>query len=201
MTDDERIELARAGMKVPEDFTVNGMNKGNCYLLKEEDFPSRKLFNEERFRRAGVVIREWQKTDQYKVAAREMGYLSVKKRDDERRRLSYEKADAAEILLIEKLDSMGAGVSTNEMVASCIDLIAKELAKRGMTQISELKVNELINISNHLLALVKAASSVRRDNNLGKNTIVAQNITVNNNSSKTGGVIGGLEDVIDVEVE
>lgn len=193
-------EEIRARMKVPEDFEFEGMSKANGYLMEESGLSGIE-WNRERFRRSGKVARAWQKDSGYLAAAREMGTLTRAKAWDERRRKNYERADAAEVMLLEKMDSQGEGVSTNEMVASCINLIAKELAKRGVAGVEELKTSELINISNHLLALTKAASNVRRSG-VCDSKIIAQNVTINaGNSSKTGGVVGGIRDVIDLRGE
>lgn len=188
------LDKQRDLLKTPDTFMVDGMCRANGYLLDTTGMTGKEI-NQERFRRGSIVSRAYHKTDEYKAL------LSNYQKELDRRRLeAREKADRAEVLLIERLDTREDGLSTNEMVAGCIDIIAKELSKRGVSQVEELKTNELINISNHLLGLVKAAAAVRNSSKFGT-AVVAQNLTINNNSSKTGGVIGGLQDVLDAEVK
>ena len=76
-------------------------------------------------------------------------------------------------------------------------MIARELAARGVRDVEKLDTKELILISNNLLALTKAAAAVKKEMNWKPNTVV---IPVTQSSSKTGGAVGGLSDVIDVRV-
>lgn len=192
---EEELDRQRDLLKTPDTFTVDGMCRANGYLIDTTGMTEREI-NKEKFRRGSIVSREYHKTDEYKAL------MSNYHKELDRRRLeAREKADKAEVLLIERLDTREDGLSTNEMVAGCIDIIAKELSKRGVSQVEELKTNELINISNHLLGLVKAAAAVRNSCKSMGAAVVAQNVTINNNSSKTGGVIGGLQDVLDADVE
>lgn len=192
---EEELDKQRDLLKTPDTFTVDGMCRANGYLIDTTGMSEREI-NKEKFRRGSIVSREYHKTDEYKAL------MSNYHKELDRRRLeAREKADKAEVLLIERLDTREDGLSTNEMVAGCIDIIAKELSKRGVSQVEELKTNELINISNHLLGLVKAAAAVRNSCKSMGTAVVAQNVTINNNSSKTGGVIGGLQDVLDADVE
>ena len=57
-------------------------------------------------------------------------------------------------------------------------------------------MKDLVLISNTLIGLMKTASATKKDQGWKPNVQV-NNVTVNN-SSKTGGVVGGLKDVIDL---
>ena len=102
-----------------------------------------------------------------------------------------------EVLLLEKLTAREDGVTTSELVANCINLIAKELAKRGASGVEQLELKDLVLISNTLIGLMKTASATKKEQGWKVPQVQVNNVTVNN-SSKTGGVVGGLEDVIDI---
>ena len=91
-------------------------------------------------------------------------------------------------LLLEKLTSHQDGFATSELVAGCINMIARELAARGVRDVEKLETKDLILISNNLLALTKAAAAVKKEMNWKPNTVV---IPVTQSSSKTGGAVGG----------
>ena len=57
-------------------------------------------------------------------------------------------------------------------------------------------MKDLVLISNTLIGLMKTASATKKEQGW-KPAVQVNNVTVNN-SSKTGGVIGGLEDVVDL---
>ena len=82
------------------------------------------------------------------------------------------------------------------MIACAINIIAGELSTRAREGVKTLDTKELVLISNTLTGLAKAASSVKRAEGW-KPQVQVNNVTVNN-SSKTGGVVGGLRDVIDL---
>lgn len=179
---------------VPEDFEVNGWCKRNNYLLKEEDFASKVLYTRERFRRSSFIMREWLKTDE----GRKRQAVVVKARWEERVAKAKAESDTTEVLLLEKITTHEEGMSTAELVAGCINMIARELSKRGVRDVENLELKDLILISNNLLALTKAAAAVKKDMNWKPNTVV---VPVVQSSSKTGGAVGGLKDVIDLRTE
>jgi len=184
------------GKKLPEDFTVNGWNKANNFGVDFSQYESKAVANKERFRRSGIVMRAYQQTDTYKEAMR------VAATDAWNARVMKAKnaSDTAEVLLLEGLIAKRyEGDTAAEIISSAITNIACELAKRGTKNIDELDTKELIQISNMLLGLTKAASAAKRTEGWKPNVQV-NNVTVNN-SSKTGGVVGGLKDVIDLRVD
>ena len=181
----------RAINTFPDDFTINGWNRLNNYGLRREDFPDGKKYTQERFRRSGAVQRAWMQTEEGKKAQS----LVTKAMWEERALKAKQESDTTEVLLLEKLTSHSDGMATSELVAGCINVIARELAKRGVSQVEELELKDLILISNNLLALTKAAAAVKKDMNWKPNTVV---VPVVQSSSKTGGVVGGLKDVIDI---
>lgn len=183
-------------LQMPDDFTdENGWCRANNYGLKEEDFPTRVLFNQERFRRSSKVYKQYQKTEEYKTAMVEWG----KDNWEERSRKAHQVSDTTEVLLLEKLVMREDGVTTSEMVANCINVIARELAKRGAGSVEELELKDLVLISNTLIGLMKTAAATKKETGFKPNVQV-NNISVNN-SSKTGGVVGGLKDVIDLRAK
>lgn len=186
--------MAEEKKAVPDTFEVNGWCRANNYLIKEEDFPNRVTANRERFHRAKLVANAWAKTDEGRK------YLSdvAKKRWEDRVAAAKQEADTTEVLLLEKITSHQDGFATSELVAGCINMIARELAARGVRDVEKLDTKELILISNNLLALTKAAAAVKKEMNWKPNTVV---IPVTQSSSKTGGAVGGLSDVIDLRVD
>lgn len=180
---------------VPDDFGVNGWCRNNNYLLKVEDFESKQKYTQERFKRASTVSRAWLATDE----GRKKASIASKARWEERALKAKQESDTTEVLLLEKITTHEEGLSTAELVAGCINVIARELAKRGTTQVENLELKDLIQISNNLLALTKAAAAVKKDMNWKPNTVVVAPQVVS--SSKTGGVVGGLKDVIDLRDE
>ena len=177
----------------PSDFTVNGWNRDNNYGLRREDFANGNDYNKERFKRSGIVRGAWLKTDE----GRRMQSLVVKEQWENRALKAKQESDTTEVLLLEKITSHADGMATAEMVAGCINLIARELSKRGVAQIEELSLKDLILISNNLLGLTKAAAAVKKEMDWKPNTVVVNNVS----TSKTGGVVGGLQDVIDLRTE
>lgn len=177
------------------DFEYNGWSTANGYLCRREDFPDAKSYAQEKFRRAGEVQRAWMKTEEGRSLARVQG----KNAWDERVRKAREESDTTEVLLLEKLTTHEEGFSTSELVAGCINMIARELAKRGVRDLEKLELKDLILISNNLLGLTKAAAAVKKEQGWKPNVQV-NNVTVTT-SSKTGGVVGGLKDVIDLKDE
>ena len=177
----------------PSDFTVNGWNRDNNYGLRKEDFANGNDYNKERFKRSGIVRGAWLKTDE----GRRMQSLVVKEQWENRALKAKQESDTTEVLLLEKITSHADGMATAEMVAGCINLIARELSKRGVAQIEELSLKDLILISNNLLGLTKAAAAVKKEMDWKPNTVVVNNVS----TSKTGGVVGGLQDVIDLRTE
>lgn len=181
------------GAKLPYDFEYKGWSKANNFLMGESGITDKQEFIKERFIRSSQVLRAWQKTPEGREAA------SIKHKEVWRQRAlaAKEQSDTAEVLLLEKIvEKDRNGVTTAAMVAGCINVIARELSKRGVTQVSELPLKDLVLISNSLLALTKAAANVKKDENWHPQVQV-NNVMVNN-SSKTGGVVGGIQDVIDV---
>lgn len=189
-------EKARKGkrpkVRMPDDFTVNGWCRANNYLITEEEFPDPKLRTRERFKRACKVMHAYQQTDEYRRAFS----LAQVENWEERAAAAKQQSDTTEVLLLEKLTMREDGVTTSELVANAINMIAKELAKRGARDVAELELKDLVLISNTLIGLMKTASATKKDQNW-KPAVQVNNVTVNN-SSKTGGVVGGLADVIDL---
>lgn len=186
--------MSKIKNSVPEDFEVNGWCKRNNYLLKEEDFESKVLYTRERFKRSSFIMREWLKTDE----GRKRQAVVAKSRWEERVAKAKAESDTTEVLLLEKITTHEEGMSTAELVAGCINMIARELSKRGVRDVESLELKDLILISNNLLALTKAAAAVKKDMNWKPNTVV---VPVVQSSSKTGGAVGGLKDVIDLRAE
>lgn len=185
-----------SSIKLPNDFEFNGWSKANNYLMGESGITDKKEFVKERFRRSSSVMRAWQKSPEGRVA---MGVAS-RERWAERALRAKEQSDTAEVLLLENIVQRDKdGITTASMVAGCINMIARELAKRGVKQVSELSLKDLVLISNSLLALTKAAANVKKEEKWHPQVQV-NNVMVNN-SSKTGGVVGGLQDVIDVSTQ
>ena len=177
----------------PDDFEVNGWSRGNNYLM--DGFEGSKVeYNRERFKRSSAVMRAWLQTDE----GRERQAVIAKSRWEDRVAAAKQEADTTEVLLLEKITSHQDGFATSELVAGCINMIARELAKRGVQDVEKLDTKELILISNNLLALTKAAAAVKKEMNWKPNTVV---IPVTQSSSKTGGAVGGLSDVIDLRVD
>lgn len=178
--------------RYPDDFEVNGWSRANNYLM--DGFEGSKVeFNQERFRRSAAVMRAWLQTDKGREIQREI----ISAHWDARAMAAKQSADTTEVLLLEKITAHSDGLATSELVAGCINVIARELAKRGTNQVEDLEIKDLIQISNCLLGLTKAAAAVKKDMNWKPNTVV---VPVVQSSSKTGGVVGGLKDVIDVDV-
>lgn len=187
--------MSESKLRMPDDFEVNGWSRNNGYLLKAEDFPDKAEYNRERFRRSSAVFRGWLKTD----AGREAQAVTQKQAWENRALKAKSESDTTEVLLLEKLTSHEEGLATAELVAGCINMIARELAKRGVRDIESLELKDLILISNNLMGLTKAAAAVKKDMNWKPNTVVVAPQVVS--SSKTGGVVGGLKDVIDIRTE
>ena len=182
-------------IRMPDDFTVNGWCRANNYLVTEEEFPDARERSKEKYRRGLKVYNAWQQTKEYKDRASAVMVENWEERAAAARRQS----DTTEVLLLEKLTVREDGVTTSELVANAINMIAKELAKRGAAGVEELELKDLVLISNTLIGLMKTASATKKDQGW-KPAVQVNNVTVNN-SSKTGGVIGGLKDVIDVRAE
>ncbi len=184
------------GNKVPEDFEFNGWSKANMYLMPSSGITNKVEYVRERFRRAVKVQNAWQKTPE----GRKAQSLAVKERWETRAREAREQSDTAEILLLERIvEKEKDGLSTATLISGCINLIARELAKRGAKNLEKLSIKDLIQISNSLLGLTKAASAAKKEAKW-QPQVQVNNVTVNN-TSKTGGVVGGLQDVIDVSTE
>lgn len=181
------------GVKVPLKFEYNGWSKSNNYLMDETGIKEgTQEYYRERFRRSSAVCRAYFATDDAKML--------VKKDWDKRSQAARQTSDTTEILLLEKITQGEVrGHSTAELVAGCINLIARELAKKGATQVEELSTKELIQVGNFLLGLTKAASAAKKETNW-QPQVQVNNVTVNN-TSKTGGVVGGLQDVIDISTQ
>lgn len=182
-------------IRMPDDFMFNGWCRDNNYLLSPEDFDNKWAYTKERFKRATAVYREFAKTPEAKAA------LSVEKRAEWDKRVAeaHRTSDTTEVLLLEALTKREDGLTTSEMVANCINLIARELAKRGATNLADLQLKDLVLISNTLIGLTKAAAATKKETDW-KPQVQVNNVTVNN-TSKTGGVVGGLRDVIDLREE
>ena len=179
-------------IRMPDDFTVNGWCRANNYLVTEEEFPDARERSKEKYRRGLKVYNAWQQTKEYKDRASAVMVENWEERAAAARRQS----DTTEVLLLEKLTVREDGVTTSELVANAINMIAKELAKRGAAGVEELELKDLVLISNTLIGLMKTASATKKDQGW-KPQVQVNNVTVNN-SSKTGGVVGGLKDVIDL---
>lgn len=179
---------------LPDDFEWNGWSRANNYLLDGCSFENKVEFNRERFRRSTAVWRAYQATDE----GRKRQAVASRERWEERALKAKQESDTTEVLLLEKLTTHEDGFATSELVAGCINMIARELAKRGVRDVESLELKDLILISNNLLALTKAAAAVKKDMNWKPNTVV---VPVVQSSSKTGGVVGGLKDVIDIRDE
>lgn len=179
---------------VPEDFEFNGWSKANNYGLKREDFADAKEWARTRYGRAVKVSAAWRKTDE----ARKATAIVMAEKWEERVAKAKRASDTTEVLLLEKLTTHEDGMATSELVAGCINMIARELAKRGVRDVEQLELKDLILISNNLLALTKAAAAVKKDMDWKPNTVV---VPVVQSSSKTGGVVGGLKDVIDIRAD
>lgn len=184
--------MAKEKNNYPDDFEFNGWSRNNNYLM--DDFEgSRVEISRERFKRSSAVMRAWLQTDE----GRERSAIAAKQRWEDRVMEAKKKADTTEVLLLERLTSHEDGFATSELVAGCINMIARELAKRGVRDVESLELKDLILISNNLLALTKAAAAVKKEMDWKPNTVVVNNVS----SSKTGGAVGGLSDVIDLRVD
>jgi len=188
----KNVEKKDSPLRMPDDFMVNGWCRSNNYLLRKEDFEDVTEYTKERFRRSSTVMRAWAKTETYKNGIARRLVENWEDRAAKAKRTS----DTTEVLLLERLTNTEDGITTAELVANCINMIAKELAKRGCTNVEELELKDLVLISNTLIGLMKTASATKKDQNW-KPQVQVNNVTVNN-SSKTGGVVGGLKDVIDL---
>lgn len=177
--------MKSGGNRTPDDFEYNGWSRANNYLLKEEDFENRIKYVQERFRRSGDVRRAWCKTKE----GREQTSIAMKEQWAERSARARAGSDTTEILLLEKLTTREDGVTTSELVANCINMIAKELSRRGARDLAELSLKDLVLIANTLIGLTKSASAAKKENKFVPNTLVVNNI----NTSKTGGVVGDIE--------
>ena len=177
----------------PDSFYYKGWTRGNNYGLDASEFADRADYRRERFKRGCEMQRAWLQTDE----GRKAQAIVSKQRWEERALKAKQESDTTEVLLLEKLTSHSDGLATSELVAGCINMIARELAKRGAANVEELELKDLILISNNLLGLTKAAAAVKKDMNWKPNTVVVAPV-VNQSSSKTGGVVGGLKDVIDL---
>ena len=178
---------------VPEDFEWNGWSKRNNYGLKVEDFPTRVAYNRERFARGVKVSSAWRCTDEGRALTSQV----MKQNWEERVHEAHRTSDTTEVLLLERLTMREDGVTTSELVANCINVIAKELAKRGARDVANLELKDLVLISNSLIGLMKTAAAAKKE---VKPTVQVNNVTVNN-TSKTGGVVGGIRDIIDIKEE
>lgn len=184
--------LVETGLKMPDDYTVNGWNRGNNYLLVREEWKDKQAYARERYKRAMQCFHSWQKSEEYRNAA-----VAVASRGWEERAAAAKKAsDTTEVLLLEKLVERSGGPTTAEMIAGAINEIANELSRRAQEGYRNMDTKELVLISNTLTGLAKAASAVKKAEGW-KPAVQVNNVTVNN-SSKTGGVVGGLKDVIDL---
>jgi len=181
-----------SGTKLPDNFEYQGWSRSNNYLLNPEDFKTKWEYNRERFKRAGVVMRAYQKTDAFKNA------IAIKSSQswEERSAAAKKASDTTEVLLLEKLVERNGGETTAELIACAINIIAGELSTRARDGVKTLDTKELVLISNTLTGLAKAASAVKKAEGW-KPQVQVNNVTVNN-SSKTGGVVGDLRDVIDI---
>lgn len=184
--------VSRAAVRMPDNFEHNGWSRANNYLLVKEEWEDKHAYSKERFKRASAVMREWQKRPEYKEA-----FSLAQSENWEKRALAAKKAsDTTEVLLLEKLVERNGGDTTAELIACAINIIAGELSTRAREGVKTLETKELVLISNTLTGLAKAASAVKKAEGW-KPQVQVNNVTVNN-SSKTGGVVGGLRDVIDI---
>lgn len=184
--------LVEAGLKMPDDFEFNGWSRGNNYLLVKEEWEDKAAYSRERYKRAMQCFHEWQKCPEYRKAS-----VAVATRGWEERAAAAKRAsDTTEVLLLEKLVERNGGETTAELIADAINGIANELSRRARVGYQGMETKELVLISNTLTGLAKAASAVKKAEGW-KPAVQVNNVTVNN-SSKTGGVVGGLEDVIDL---
>lgn len=181
-----------AGMKMPDDFEVNGWSRANNYLLVKEEWEDKGAYARERYKRAMLCFHEWQKSDKYKEACA----LATAQNWEARAAAAKRSSDTTEVLLLEKLVERNGGDTTAELIACAINIIAGELSTRAREGVKTLETKELVLISNTLTGLAKAASAVKKAEGW-KPQVQVNNVTVNN-SSKTGGVVGGLRDVIDI---
>lgn len=184
-----------ATAKMPSDFSWNGWSRDNNYECRVADFEDKHAYNRERYRRAALVYKEYMKTPESKAARSIAAKEAWEKRVTEAHRTS----NTTEVLLLEALTKREDGITTSEMVAGCINVIARELSKRGAKDVAELSLKDLVLISNSLIGLMKAAAATKKEQDW-KPQVQVNNVTVNN-TSKTGGVVGGLRDVIEVEAE
>ena len=172
--------------KMPDDFEWNGWCRNNNYLCRVEDFGSKTEYTRERYRRAALVYRQYQKTPECKegrsLASRELWEKRVAE--------AHRTSNTTEVLLLEALTKREDGITTSEMVAGCINIIARELSKRGAKDVADLSLKDLVLISNSLIGLMKAAAATKKEQDW-KPQVQVNNVTVNN-TSKTGGVVGGL---------
>lgn len=184
--------IVETGLKMPDDFTVNGQSRSNNYLLIKEEWEDKQAYSRERYKRAMECFHAWQKSDAYRKAS-----VAVATRGwEERAAAAKQASDTTEVLLLEKLVARDGGETTAEMIAGAINGIAGELSRRAREGFRDMDTKELVLISNTLTGLAKAASAVKKAEGW-KPQVQVNNVTVNN-SSKTGGVVGGLEDVIDL---
>lgn len=181
-----------AGMKMPDDFEVNGWSRANNYLLVKGEWEDKGAYARERYKRAMLCFHEWQKSDKYKEACA----LAAAQNWEARAAAAKRSSDTTEVLLLEKLVERNGGDTTAELIACAINIIAGELSTRAREGVKTLETKELVLISNTLTGLAKAASAVKKAEGW-KPQVQVNNVTVNN-SSKTGGVVGGLRDVIDI---
>lgn len=185
--------MAKSSLSLPVDFEYNGWSKANNYGCNPEDFDSKVAYNRERFKRAKFLVNKWRATDE----GRKQASIVMKKHWEERVAAAHKTSDTTEVLLLEKLTMREDGVTTSELVANCINVIAKELAKRGARDVANLELKDLVLISNSLIGLMKTAAAAKKE---AKPTVQVNNVTVNN-TSKTGGVVGGLRDIIEIRNE
>lgn len=179
----------------PDTFYYKGWTRANNYGLDRTLFEDQDKYRQERFKRACEVQRAWLKTDEGKSRQA----IVSKQRWEERVAEAHRTSNTTEVLLLEALTKREDGLTTSEMVANCINVIARELSRRGVTKVEDLQLKDLVLISNTLIGLTKAAAATKKEQDW-KPQVQVNNVTVNN-TSKTGGVVGGLRDVIDVEVE
>ena len=178
----------------PDSFYYKGWTRGNNYGLNREEFEDQQKYRQERFKRGCEMQRAWLKTEEGKAKQS----IVSRQHWEERAIKAKQESDTTEVLLLEKITSHEEGMATAELVAGCINMIARELAKRGVRDLESLELKDLILISNNLMGLTKAAAAVKKDMNWKPNTVV---VPVVQSSSKTGGVVGGLKDVIDIRTE
>lgn len=186
--------MVSKAVRMPDDFEFNGWSRANNYLMGDSGITNKVEYNRERFRRSTAVFRAYQTTDE----GRKRQAIAMRAHWEERALKAKQESDTTEVLLLEKLTTHEDGLATSELVAGCINMIARELAKRGVRDVESLELKDLILISNNLLALTKAAAAVKKDMNWKPNTVV---VPVVQSSSKTGGAVGGLRDVIDIRDE